>query len=157
MKPTLFFFRFLKKLRRKNEENMKTVSEFARQHNVTNRAVYNWIEQGKIQAKKVEGKLRIFEENANEKVKFFEENVNSNENDKLAENLESEIDYLRKELTQAHETLAEANQTIADMQKRHDTIVMQLTKQLEQQTLMLEDMRHRSLWRKVKSALGFAS
>jgi hypothetical protein len=31
------------------------------------------------------------------------------------------------------------------MQQRHDTIVMQLTRQLEQQTLLLEDLRQRSI------------
>jgi hypothetical protein len=36
-------------------------------------------------------------------------------------------------------------------------IIMQLTKQLEQQTLLIEDLRHRSLWSKVKTALGFAA
>jgi len=33
---------------------------------------------------------------------------------------------------------------------------MQLTKQLEKQTLMLEDMRNRSLWFRLKAALGFS-
>jgi len=42
------------------------------------------------------------------------------------------------------------------MQERSDTIIMQLTKQLEKQTLMLEDMRNRSLWFRLKAVLGFS-
>jgi hypothetical protein len=39
-------------------------------------------------------------------------------------------------------------------QERSDTIIMQLTKQLEQQTLMLQDMRHRSIWRRLKAVFA---
>lgn len=60
--------------------------------------------------------------------------------------LEKELETKNQQLKQAHEA-----------QQQSNMIIMQLTKQLEQQTLMLEDMRNRSLWTRVKAALGFAS
>jgi hypothetical protein len=53
------------------------------------------------------------------------------------------------------------------MQQRSDTIIMQLTRQLEQQTLMLEDLRgkfdtatpadHRSIWKRLKAVFATES
>jgi len=84
--------------------------------------------------------------------------------DKLIEQLQSEDEYLRQELSKANQTITEDRQALSEMQQRHDEaqrqsnmIVMQLTKQLEQQTLLLEDMRGKSLWKRFKAALGFAS
>jgi hypothetical protein len=39
----------------------------------------------------------------------------------------------------------------------HDTIILQLTQKFEEQTKLLEDMRHHSLWSRVKTAFGFAA
>lgn len=49
------------------------------------------------------------------------------------------------------------NRKLSATSERSDTIIMKLTMQLEKQTLMLEDMRNRSLWRRFKGALGFGN
>lgn len=123
-----------------------TVQEYAHQHNISERTVYRMIERGEIGGHKVNGKWTLAN-NTNEIDKLFDAN------EQIVRQLEAkqdDIEYLRAELSQA-------NQTISEMQQRHDTIIMQLTKQLEQQTLMLEDMRHRSLWRRLKEVFAPAN
>jgi hypothetical protein len=67
--------------------------------------------------------------------------------DKLMSKMEDEIEYLREELSKAREELDQSRQ-------RSDTIILQLTRQFEQQTLMLEDLSNRpSFWRRIKMAL----
>jgi chromosome segregation ATPase len=113
------------------------------------------LERGEISGQKVGGKWTVID-NTDEVDKLFDTN------EQLVRQLQEkqdEIEYLRAELSQA-------NQTISDMQQRHDMIVMSFTKQLEQQTLLIEDMRgkfvsvppalKRSLWSRVKTAFGFA-
>jgi hypothetical protein len=58
-------------------------------------------------------------------------------------------------------------QDSTEAQQRSDTIILQLTRQFEEQTNLLEDMRgkfdtatpadHRSLWSRVKATFGFAA
>jgi len=64
-----------------------------------------------------------------------------------------------QELTQASETISETQKRYDEAQERHNEaqqqsnmIIMQLTKQLEKQTLLLEDIKDRSIWRRVKTA-----
>ena len=117
-----------------------TVQEYAESHGVTPRTVYRWIEEGQIKAKKVGNMWQVISQEMDSTCQL----------EKTIERQENEIEYLRNELSQA-------NQTISEMQQRHDMIVMSFTKQLEQQTLMLEDLRHRSLWFRVKTVFGFAT
>jgi excisionase family DNA binding protein len=132
-----------------------TVQEYAHKHNISERTVYRMLERGEISGQKVGGKWTVID-NTDEVDKLFDTN------EQLVRQLQEkqdEIEYLRAELSQA-------NQTISDMQQRHDMIVMSFTKQLEQQTLLIEDMRgkfvsvppalKRSLWSRVKTAFGFA-
>jgi len=69
------------------------------------------------------------------------------------EKVEPQYYSLEKELELKNQQIEQ----YAEAQQQSNMIIMQLTKQLEQQTLMLEDMRHKSLWQRVKAALGFAS
>ena len=66
------------------------------------------------------------------------------------EQQQTEIEYLRQELTEARQITKQMQEDAASSQQRSDTIIMQLTRQLEKQTLMLEDMRNRSLWHRIK-------
>lgn len=115
---------------------------------VHERTVYRWIRQEKVKAEKVDGCWQIELDD-----KGFDNNPDTYqdkdmttaklkaENDRLLE----EVNYLRKQLDDVKEE-----------RERSDTIVMQLSRQIEKQTLMLEDLRNRSVWTKVKTALGFA-
>lgn len=70
-----------------------------------------------------------------------------------------------KEVIPAYDLLREQLNEANEARQRADTIIMQLTKQVEQQTLALEDksriideMQNRSWWRPggVKMTLGFS-
>jgi len=122
-----------------------TVGEYAKKYGISEHTVYRKIEKGEIAAEKCQGNWTILvKDDLSEKK---DNSVKDNEqDDQLIEQLRDEIEYLREKLDQAQED-----------RQRADTIIMQLTKQLEKQTLLLEDMRDRSLWKRVKTALGFAS
>ena len=115
-----------------------TIKEYAQQQGVTERTVYRWVTNNDIEVKKVKGVLHV---------KIDGE---SDDKDELILTLKSENCHLREQIEYLQHRLEQAQETIDDMQKRSDMIIMQLTRQLENQTLMLEDMRNRSLWCRVK-------
>ena len=95
-------------------------------------------------------------ENANFKHELLNlKNQNSNLSDDLRKALEStqiqsekhetEVTYLRSELSESHKRSDEAR-------TRSDTIIMQLTQQLERTQMQLEDLREtKTLWQRMKS------
>lgn len=103
-----------------------TVQEYADKHGISPRTVYRWIEEGEVKAKKVGNMWQVISPER-DSVCQLEQTIERQEN---------EIEYLRAELSQA-------NQTLADIQQRHDIIVMSFTQQLKQQNLLLEDMRQK--------------
>ena len=161
-----------------------TVKEFMEKYDVTRRTVYRWIEDGEVQAQKIGGKWYVedMKKDDNSGAKNYE-NIG---NDKTVEkelrqqikSLTGEIEYLRQENT-------ELRQNVSEMQKRHDTIVLSLSKQLseekkklesrtnelyeEQKKLedktnqlsekqkLIEELRNQTIWRRLKIALGFSS
>ena len=118
--------------------NYVKVSEYAKQKGVTTRTVYRWSQKGDIEVEDINGVLHV---------KLDDESDNDNDiiSTLRSENghLKSEIEFLRARLEQAEED-----------RQRSDTIIMQLTRQLEQQTLMLEDMRQQSLWRRIRAVFA---
>lgn len=123
-----------------------TVQDFVRKYGVSRRTVYRWIESGKIRATKVDDKWDIDDDIDIDMTDDAEDADTEELLRQQIEQLRSENQYLRNKLDQAQED-----------RLRTDTIIMQLTRQLEQQTLLIEDMRHRSVWTRVKTALGFAA
>ena len=124
------------------------VSEYAKIKGVHERTVYRWIENGDILAEKITGKWYV---------KADGDSENGNGKDVIIANLMSENRHLQKDIEYLQTQLSQALQTNDKMQEdrqRSDTIIMQLTKQLEQQTLMLEDMRQRSIWRRLKAVFA---
>lgn len=141
-----------------------TVQEYAEKHNVSERTVYRWIKDGKINAEKFHNTWIVNDEEGDcpdNSVNCPERNVNQQDNgqieflNKQIEQLKSENEYLRKKLDSSLETIDNQSVEREKSQERSDTIIMQLTRQLENQNRMLEDMRTRSLWKRVKTALGF--
>jgi len=127
------------------------VPEFAKIKNVHERTVYRWIKTGDINARTIDGVLHV------------ELDDNSNNDSDIVARLKSENSHLRYQVESLQRYLEKAQKAIDTMseerqkvQEQSNMIIMQLTKQLEQQTLMIEDMRHRSLWQRLKAALGFA-
>jgi excisionase family DNA binding protein len=140
-----------------------TVSEYAKLNNVHERTVYRWIQQGKVKSDKVDGnwlieldddiKIDISHDKEMTIVRLQAENSR----------LKEEVNYLRKQLDDVKEERERSDIIIQQMQQdaeaakqRSDTIILQLTRQFEEQTKLIEDMRHRSLWARVKTAFGFA-
>jgi excisionase family DNA binding protein len=117
-----------------------TIKEYAQQQGVTERTVYRWVTNNDIEVKKVKGVLHV---------KIDGE---SDDKDELIFTLKSESCHLREQIEYLQRRLEQAQETIDTMQQRSDTIIMQLTKQLEQQTLLLEDLRQRSIWQRLKKA-----
>lgn len=122
-----------------------TVSEYAQQEGVTERTAYRWVKNNDIDSKRIKGVLHV---------KIDKE---GNDKDEFILTLKSENSHLREQIEYLQQRLEQAQDQVQEDRQRADTIIMQLTKQLEQQTLMLEDMRDRSLWTRLKAAFSFAS
>ena len=80
-------------------------------------------------------------------------------NEQLVQQIQSENKYLRSELTATRQTLAdiqaelaEASQRAEESSKRSDTIILQMTQQLERANLQIEDFtRNQTVWQRVKA------
>lgn len=124
-----------------------SISEAAKLLGVSEKTIRNRIKRGEIIAELVNGKYAIKESDL-----LDMQNGNQGGNVStlsLIEQLKSENEYLRKELSKAQEELSEVRQ-------RSDTIIITLTQRLDEQITMLEDMRQRQpLWQRVKAMLGF--
>jgi len=126
------------------------VSEYAQIKNIHRTTVYRWVKNGGIDAKEINGILHI---------KLDEENDDGNGTNATIATLRQQNCHLQEAIERLQTQLSQAHEIIEDMQQKGQmdaTIIMQLTKQLEHQQLMLEDMRHRSLWQKLRVALGFS-
>ena len=132
------------------------VSEYAQQQNVDRATVYRWIKNGDVAAKEIDGVLHV--------------NVDGdgNEADATDETPMQQIRYLKELVDNLQTQLSQALTTIDDMRQnydktiqqiqadaesskeRSDTIILQLTQQVEQLTnqnqLLLEDLRPKRRW-----------
>ena len=80
-------------------------------------------------------------------------------NEQLVQQIQSENKYLRSELTATRQALAdiqaelaEASQRAEESSKRSDTIILQMTQQLERANLQIEDFtRNQTVWQRVKA------
>lgn len=133
---------------------MITVQEDAEKNNVTVRTVYRWIEDGSVDAKKHLGRWVIVQEDDIDVTldDVDEEDDNSSQKEIIVElrqrieDLADEVQYLRSKLDSASEE-----------RQRSDTIILTLSNQLADERKKLEDLRDRSIWIRVKTALGFAA
>ena len=144
-----------------------TVAEYARLMNVSEATARRRVKAGELKKELINGvthilleRLPVDTQNDGQLVSLLQEQI---------EQQKSEIEYLRHELTEARQELSESRQ-------RSDTIILQFTLKLEEQTKLLEDMRgkfeeegvvsthrtlatpalKRSLWSRFKTAFGFA-
>lgn len=118
------------------------------------------IKQGKLKASLVDGKYDIEEESVNAYLSEYESAYRNemsvqtvNEQAMIrqihsqVQSLEKEVDFLRTQLDKSQEELSETR-------KRSDTIILQLTRQFENNQKLLEDLRpkQRSLWKRLFGA-----
>ena len=115
--------------------------------------VYRHIKLGKLESETIDDVTYVL-------VDYDESNTNEIPNDIIIElkdrieHQENEIEYLRHELSEARQTIQQIQQDSAESQQRSDTIILQFTRQFEQQTVLLEDMRNRSsFWKRLKMGL----
>lgn len=128
-----------------------TIQEYMRKSGISQATIYRHIKAGKVNTEKVDGTLYIIIDN---------ENNDKHENQidhELVEQLRTENEYLRQQLEEAMRTIQQMQDDSESAKQRSDTIILQLTRQFEEQTKLLEDMSHRSLWARVKTAFRFAA
>ena len=123
-----------------------SIPEAAKILNVSEKTIRNRIKKGEINAELVDGKYAIKEQELlDSQTGNRAGNVSTLE---LIEQLKSENEYLRNELSKAQEELSEVRQ-------RSDTIILSLTQRLDDQMKMIEDMRKsQPVWQRVKSWFG---
>ena len=134
-----------------------TVLEYANIKGVSKQAVQQQISKGKLKAEKINGQWFINEVpsvvtnpstnqqaslGTNQQASLGTNQQASTDNQKdFLDQLKSENEYLRNKLDGADEA-----------RTRSDTIIMQLTQQLERTQMQLEDLREtKTLWQRVRS------
>jgi predicted RNase H-like nuclease (RuvC/YqgF family) len=148
-----------------------TIQEYADKMQVNASTVYRWSQQGKLTTEKIDGVLHVIvddEKMQDETAKM--QNYHGVDlqspsliiTDMIAE-MKERIESLEEENKEKNRQIENLNLFIQQMQQdaeaakqRSDTIILQLTRQFEEQTKLIEDMRHRSMWSRVKTMFGFA-
>jgi excisionase family DNA binding protein len=105
-----------------------TVQEYASQMNIDKSTVYRHVKSGKLTTEKVDGTLYIFA--AASQLDAETSQV------PLTKFLVEENGWLKKRVETLEEELNESRQ-------RSDTIILQLTRQFDEQTKLLEDLRQK--------------
>jgi antitoxin component of RelBE/YafQ-DinJ toxin-antitoxin module len=63
--------------------------------------------------------------------------------------MHSQLQAKDMQLERKETQLEQVQEDLSEQSKRHDTIVLQMTQQLDRTTLLLEDMRRRSWWKRL--------
>ena len=129
-----------------------TLSEASATLNISLSTLRRHIDKGKYKTKTEQGRRLVkltetHSESHNETQMKFTETHNEAHVDtsELHKQLNSEIQFLREQNTKLTDEISEAR-------TRSDTIIMQLTQQLERTQMQLEDLREtKTLWQRMKS------
>lgn len=111
-----------------NDTNWQELTQACITLGVSKRTLYRWIKQGKVKERIIDNMRQILVSEIDTMSK------NDTDKDKLIDQLKSEIDYLRKELSESRE--------------RSDSIIMTMTKQIEDQRLMLTEAK-KPFWKRL--------
>ena len=130
--------------------NKITVLEYAKRKGVSKQAVQQQINKGKLEAEKIEGQWFINEEptvDANLGT-GQQAGLGANQQAGLGANQQGLLDQLRSENEYLRNKLDDSD----GARVRSDTIIMQLTQQLERTQLQLDSLRETTtLWQRVKA------
>ena len=123
-----------------------SVNEAALKLNISPQSVKRWINQGKLNGEKFNGKWYVI---ANETFgHHLETNGHHVDTNDGSKDFREEIKYLRDQLVSRDEQVGHLTQVVAMSQKN----IAALTEQLDNSRQMLEDMRHRKpLWKRIFS------
>ena len=112
-----------------------TVDEAAAILKVSTSTVRRRVESGKIESKLEDGRRLV----------WVSDDTQMSSSDKLLiTELHTQNEHLRNQIENLQEQVVENQRSSDDASQRHDTIVLQLTRQLEQSQRMLE--AHREPW-----------
>lgn len=132
------------------------VKEAAKLLEISERQVLNRIHTGKLKVKR-EGKIWLVHGSLSEPDNEAEQILKGSDTEayiKLEETVELLKEQLKekdKQMEKLQEQLAETQRTSGEASQRHDTIVLQMTRQLEQSQRMLEAAKtpwHRKLFKR---------
>jgi len=122
-----------------------TVQECAQRVRRSEETVRRWIRKGKMPATQKDGQYIIKEED------LLETSLVAQGDDKDAQDvahlqevvelLQTQVEHLKNELENKEKHITELESQLAESSKRPDTIILQLTQQLEKKDLLLEDLR----------------
>lgn len=131
-------------------EKWQTLAEACQTLGLSERTLYRRIDKGEIQSK-LEGKKRLVlvdlpnDRVESDKILSLSDVPDIQVLEQENERLKGELDALRRDLQDARhqiqakdKTVEQAQRDAAEASQRHDTIVLQLTRQLEQSQLLLE-------------------
>lgn len=120
-------------------EKKFTIQEYVTKARISQATVYRHIKIGKLKAEKVNGTLYVIIKDDNS------ENQYDNE---LLEQLRKENEYLRQQLEQAMGTIQQMQTDSESAKQRSDTIILQLTRELENQQKLLE-YHQEPFWKRI--------
>jgi len=110
-------------------EKKLTIQEYIGKTGISQATVYRRIKAGKLKSEKLDGTLYII---------ISDDNNENHFDNRLLEQLRTENEYLRQQLGQAMETIQQMQNDSESAKNRSDTIILQLTKELENQQKLLE-------------------
>jgi len=134
---------------------------------ISERTIRRRMSDGIIQSKMEDGRRLIYVDPSDVGIDESDDDTDTSdayihqlldEKDAMIEQLRSEIEHLRLTSTETQRQLSEAQRQLSDAQgqldeanARSDTIILQLTQQLDRANLQLEDKRQqRTLWQRVR-------
>jgi len=121
------------------DEKKLTIQEYIEKTGVSQATVYRHIKTGKLESEKVDGALYI----------IIKDDKNETHIDNgLLDQIKSENEYLRQQLIQAMETIKQMQNDSESAKQRSDTIILQLTRELEGQKMLIEH-RNESFWKRL--------
>lgn len=124
------------------------LSEASATLNISLSTLRRHIDKGKYKTKTEQGRrlVKLTETHSESQMKSTETHNEAHvDTSELHKQLNSEIQFLREQNTKLTDEISEAR-------TRSDTIIMQLTQQLERTQMQLEDLREtKTLWQRMKS------
>ena len=123
-----------------------TINEYSQQFKVSPNTIRRHINNKKLEAEKIDGKwlIKVNQEITQE----VNQEITQEVNQKLLDEKDKHIEILNQQTHNLQQLLDDANEA----RTRSDTIIMQLTQQLERTQLQLEDLREtKTLWQRVRS------
>ena len=118
-------------------DNWRTIDEAVSMLGVSRRTIDRRIKKGEFKSKLVGNRRYVYIDTTLDNLDKVSESV-SHRTEPLLEQLQKENEYLKGQNQSLQRQLEEVNKTLADVSQRHDTIVLQLTRQLEQSQRLLE-------------------